>query len=208
MKNYYEILGVSKTATADEIKKAYRTLAFKYHPDRNPGDAAAEERFKEINTAYEILGDETKRRNYDLTGQTDYSNSYSHAQNSRQYQYTYSSPFGDEEETFWSWFNGAQQDSDGRRNSYSNSNENSNYNSSKKSDSDYNRNYRPRSTAQFLVTMIFKIFQILFGFFIMRFSYFIPLLFFLAMGISITGVTGFINNLRSFLYYRDKWGRI
>ncbi|MCR4952991.1 MAG: DnaJ domain-containing protein [Treponema sp.] len=204
MKNYYEILGVSKTATADEIKKAYRTLAFKYHPDRNPGDAAAEERFKEINAAYEVLGDESKRRNYDLTGQTDYSSSYSGAQNSRQYQYTYSSPFGDEEETFWSWFNNAQQDSDGRRNSYSNSNENSNYNSSKKSDSEYNRNYRPRSTGQFLVTMIFKIFQILFGFFIMRFSYFIPLLFFLAIGISISGVTGFINNLRSYLYSRDK----
>ena len=49
MSNYYETLGVAKTATADEIKKAYRTLAFKYHPDRNPGNAEAEEKFKQIN---------------------------------------------------------------------------------------------------------------------------------------------------------------
>ena len=57
MSNYYEILGVTKNATADEIKKAYRTLAFKYHPDRNPGDTAAEEKFKQISAAYDVLGD-------------------------------------------------------------------------------------------------------------------------------------------------------
>ena len=61
MSNYYDILGVSKTATADEIKKAYRTLAFKYHPDRNPGNAEAEEKFKQISAAYDVLGDESKR---------------------------------------------------------------------------------------------------------------------------------------------------
>ena len=67
-KDFYEILGVSKTATAEEIKKAYRKLAIKYHPDRNPGDAAAEEKFKEISNAYEVLSDASKRQRYDQLG--------------------------------------------------------------------------------------------------------------------------------------------
>lgn len=58
MENYYDILGVNKNATADEIKKAYRNLAFKYHPDRNQGNADAEEKFKKISAAYDVLGDE------------------------------------------------------------------------------------------------------------------------------------------------------
>ena len=65
MKNPYDILGVSTTASQDEIKKAYRALARKYHPDRNPGDEAAEERFKEIQGAYDVLGDPDKRKEYD-----------------------------------------------------------------------------------------------------------------------------------------------
>ena len=62
-RDYYDVLGVGKSADATEIKKAYRKLAMKYHPDKNPGDKEAEERFKEINEAYEVLSDETKRRN-------------------------------------------------------------------------------------------------------------------------------------------------
>jgi curved DNA-binding protein len=65
VRNYYEILGVSKNAPADEIKQAYRTLARRYHPDRNPGNKAAEEKFKDINEAYEILSDQTRRLQYD-----------------------------------------------------------------------------------------------------------------------------------------------
>lgn len=70
MDDLYAVLGVSKTATADEIKKAYRDAAFRYHPDRNAGDPAAEEKFKQVNSAYAILGDATKRREYDMYGST------------------------------------------------------------------------------------------------------------------------------------------
>lgn len=66
--DYYELLEVSKTASADEIKKSYRRLAMKYHPDRNPGDKEAETKFKEINEAYEVLKDEQKRAAYDRYG--------------------------------------------------------------------------------------------------------------------------------------------
>ena len=67
-KDYYDVLGTSKTATEDDIRKTYRTLARKYHPDVNPGDKAAEERFKEINEAYEVLSDPEKRKRYDQLG--------------------------------------------------------------------------------------------------------------------------------------------
>lgn len=67
-KDYYAILGVNKTASADEIKKAFRKLALKYHPDRNPGDKAAEARFKEASEAYEVLSDAEKRKKYDQFG--------------------------------------------------------------------------------------------------------------------------------------------
>jgi curved DNA-binding protein len=64
-KDYYKILGIDKAATADEIKRAYRKLALKYHPDKNPGDKSSEERFKEINEAYEVLSNPSKRERYD-----------------------------------------------------------------------------------------------------------------------------------------------
>ena len=67
-RDYYEVLGVSRSATLDEIKKAYRKLAIKFHPDKNKGDAEAEDKFKEATEAYEVLRDEKKRSLYDQFG--------------------------------------------------------------------------------------------------------------------------------------------
>ena len=67
-RDYYEILGVSKSASADEIKKAYRQKAIQFHPDKNPGDKASEEKFKEAAEAYEVLSDDQKRQRYDQFG--------------------------------------------------------------------------------------------------------------------------------------------
>lgn len=68
-RDYYEVLGVSRNATTEEIRKAYRKLAMKYHPDKTKGDKSAEERFKEINEAYEVLSDKEKRKKYDEVGE-------------------------------------------------------------------------------------------------------------------------------------------
>lgn len=68
-RDYYSILGVSRSASADDIKKSFRKLAVKYHPDKNPGDKQAEERFKELNEAYEVLSDPEKRKKYDQFGE-------------------------------------------------------------------------------------------------------------------------------------------
>src|SRR5437762_12042532 len=67
-RDYYEVLGIDRNSSEDEIKKSYRKLAIKYHPDKNPGDKTAEEKFKEIGEAYEVLSDPQKRAAYDQYG--------------------------------------------------------------------------------------------------------------------------------------------
>lgn len=95
-KDYYKILGVEKSATQDEIKKAYRKLAMKYHPDRNAGNKSAEEKFKEITEANEVLSDPEKRKKYDTLGA-----------NWKQYQHTGGQGFDD----FFTHFGGGRRSS-------------------------------------------------------------------------------------------------
>ena len=126
MDDLYTVLGVSKNASADEIKKAYRDAAFKYHPDRNPGNAAAEEKFKKLSAAYSVLGDEKKRADYDRFGSADaYAQS---AYNQSAYNggfygtngryaangFNEDNPFGFD---FWSWYEQAQKEASGQNRS-------------------------------------------------------------------------------------------
>jgi curved DNA-binding protein len=96
-KDYYKILGVDKKASQDEIKKAFRKLAVKYHPDKNPGDKKAEEKFKQINEANEVLGDPDKRKKYDELGENwrQYENAGPPPGGSRRQTYTYGNDGGD-----------------------------------------------------------------------------------------------------------------
>ena len=72
-RDYYEVLGVSRDVSADDMKKAYRKLAVKYHPDKNPGDKTAEDKFKEVGEAYDVLSDTDKRAAYDRYGHAAFS---------------------------------------------------------------------------------------------------------------------------------------
>ena len=91
-KDYYDVLGVSKSASKDELKKAYRKLAMKYHPDRNPDDSQAAEKFKELSEAYEILSDDQKKQAYDNFGHEGVNSSFSSSQGAAD---AFSDIFGD-----------------------------------------------------------------------------------------------------------------
>ncbi len=196
MKDYYEVLGVTKSATADEIKKAYRSLAFKYHPDRNPGNKEAEEKFKEISAAYDVLGDEAKRRNYDLGGYSEnYSSAGQSSQQHQQYQYTYQNPFGDD--NFWQWFGGAQEENQGQRNYYNYNRSNQNY--------DENRtNRRRRTRGEYWQMLAMKAIQTFVALFMFRIAYFIPFGFLICIGVIADGVRGIGTAIRGLRTVKSK----
>ena len=105
-RDYYEVLGVQKGASADEIKKAYRKSAMKYHPDRNPGDKEAEEKFKELGEAYEVLSNDDKRARYDQFGFAGVDPNYSAGQGGYGGGFGGFGDFGDLGDIFGSFFGG------------------------------------------------------------------------------------------------------
>lgn len=195
MESYYDILGVQKTATADEIKKAYRSLAFKYHPDRNPGNKEAEEKFKKITEAYDTLSDPEKRKNYDFGG---YSSNYSGTNNySYRSSYTGENPFGDG--PFSSWYSNETQNSgDYKRYTYNYSNNKDNQN--------YTRDYYKRRLWQNVGKAAISFFfgRIIIGTWLIALFPIGPIMG-LVCGINfIRGIYGAISSLGSLLTFKEE----
>jgi len=195
MDDLYQVLGVSRNATAEEIKKAYRDLAFKYHPDRNPGDKAAEEKFKNINAAYSVLGDAAKRAQYDQYGSDEYAHAGSQpygASGAQEYGQSSGPQYGDD--PFWDWFNNVRQDGqsgNGRRYTYTWTNE------------------PPKApTRSEAWAMLFQKAALLVGgLFLFRFSWFIiPLGPFLCIAAIVNGVSGVLKAFHSIVSGKEKSG--
>ncbi|MCR5288579.1 MAG: DnaJ domain-containing protein [Treponema sp.] len=178
MEDLYQVLGVSKTASADEIKKAYRDLAFKYHPDRNPGDKDAEEQFKSISAAYSVLGDEEKRAQYDQYGQYGSQNAYTQ-QNAYTHAYYGGYNTQQDEDPYWQWFTNFQNQ--GRQ-------QNSNYRYT------YSWSSEPPKAptrSEALVSFVSKAVTFAMGLYLFRFSWILlPIGPFLCIAAIVNGFTG------------------
>ena len=180
MEDYYALLGVAKTATQDEIKKAYRNLAFKYHPDRNPGDKAAEEKFKKINEAYSVLGNAEQKARYDAGGFDPFAGARA-GQNSYQQNYGYGTWSGQNEsyDPFREWANyGASQ-----RRYYSYS----------------NKNYEePLGRGEAFSKLILRVIQIMIGLWSLNFSWLIfPIGPILSLAAIVNGFSGAATALKA-----------
>lgn len=204
MEDLYQVLGISKTASQSEIKSAYRKLAVKYHPDKNPGDKAAEEKFKQITAAYDVLSDETKRRQYDSYGSYATSDAYG-TQGNGTYGYGnygygqqgtwqgqwrqgrwYTETQDDYNDAFNQWFNYARQNQQGE-------NSNSAY-------SFYTRKSEPQTKTESLFYILRSIAIILIGFWSLKISWIIlPFGPILSIAAVIHGFSGIARGLRRLL---------
>lgn len=209
MDDYYAILGVSKNATVDEIKKAYRNLAFKYHPDRNPGDKNAEEMMKKINDAYDVLGDATKRAKYDAGGFNPFGQNSSYSGQSGHSGYSgYAgggygyNPFGNSG-GFYGGYNSGR--ADGTNGSYSNEgydpfSEWTNFSTGRRSYYSYSgaRNSAPIETrSEAFGNLLWKIVQTGLGFWSLRFSWLIfPIGLIMSISAIVNGISGIGNSLK------------
>jgi len=200
LEDLYQVLGVSKTASQNEIKSAYRKLAVKYHPDKNPGDKAAEEKFKQITAAYDVLSDETKRRQYDSYGSYATSDAYGSHGTGTYGSYNWGNGWGqqgnwqrggwgaetqdDYNDAFNQWFNYARQEGDSQNSAYS----------------FYRTTKEPQTKSQSLIYILRSIAILLLGLWSFRISWIIlpfgPILSFVAV---INGFLGITRGLRSLL---------
>lgn len=198
MNDFYEVLGVPRTATADEIKKAYRKLAFKYHPDKNPGDKAAEEMFKKITAAYDVLGDENKRRQYDNGSFNPFQE---YEQQRSQYSQEYANPFG-EGQDFWSWFTNTYN-ADTRQQEQQAQDWYQGYAQEETSHRYTRKTYRYYTKGGYLNMLLAKSLQTLAGIWFLRFSWFIfPFGPIICIGVIASGIVGVARAIRGLLFKR------
>lgn len=186
MKDLYEVLGVSKEASTDEIKKAYRKLAIKYHPDKNPDDKVAEEKFKEISAAYAVLGDEEKRKQYNTYGSAD-----EYANSNQQY-------YSQTQDPFWEWFASQNSAYNSQQRQYTY------YYGSNETDSYSHRKSGPSSKKEAFASLVGNILSTVLGVFFLRSMWWVPL-FGPIIGLSciVKGVTGAIRSI-SYLFKPNK----
>lgn len=182
MDDLYAELGVSRDADAEQIKKAFRKLAIRYHPDKNPDDKTAEEKFKKINAAYSVLGDVTKRAQYDKYGTSDYTQNYGQStynQQSDGQQYGQGSYETFNGNDFWEWVNSQRTEN----------NETRNYTYRKEQP-------QPVSKKQAVSMLLRSVLYFLCGLFFIRYSLFIlPFGPILCIGAMVKGISGVIQSI-------------